>query len=257
MNRNNLAASETERRSATLRASVRRPFLILVALVGLSAIGVMVLVSIHRPLDAKVRTTNPGSQIEPISKPSALALTSSDGVLSKPVVPNFERSASSEPTDKSLQLVRALTEVSLQPGELTTEKADQWKQTLEQLIEQGKAAVPALEEFFQSNGDVRLDSIPGGNLLDEPTLRIAFLKVLFDLPTPDNVELQERVLRTTKDPAEITLLARQLELQEPGEYRETIIQAASAVLAQNGQLPDRDAAPIIKLLADYGVKRVK
>src|SRR4051812_29191393 len=131
MSRNNLTTSETESRSATLRPSARKPFLILVALVGLSAIGVMVLVSIHRPLDAKVRTTNPGSQIEPISKSSALALTSSDGVLSKPVVPNFERSASSEPTDKSLQLVRALAEVSLQPGELTTEKADQWKQTLE------------------------------------------------------------------------------------------------------------------------------
>ena len=144
-------------------------------------------------------------------------------------------------------------------GELTPEMADQWKRNLEELIEQGKAAVPILEEFFQANGDIRFDSIAGGNLLDEPTLRIAFLKVLFDIPTPDNVELQERVLQTTTDPNEIALLARQLELQEPGAHRDVIIQAANTALqlANNGGSSSGDASQLTKLLADYGIPALK
>jgi len=42
---------------------------------------------------------------------------------------------------------------------------------------------------------VRFDSGPGTNLLQEPTLRIAFIEVLFNIPSPDNVDLQEQLLQ--------------------------------------------------------------
>ena len=45
------------------------------------------------------------------------------------------------------------------------------------------------EEFFATNHDVRFDSNPGTNLLEEPSLRIALIKVLFDLPAPENLKL--------------------------------------------------------------------
>lgn len=106
---------------------------------------------------------------------------------------------------------------------------------------------------------MRFDSGAETNLLGDPTLRIAFMKVLFDIPTPDNVELQEQLLRTTTDPDEVALLARQLELQEPGVYRGIIIKAIkdSIMMAKNGELPDRDVTPLFEILAQYGITSVK
>jgi hypothetical protein len=157
-----------------------------------------------------------------------------------------------------VQLVKTLSEVNLQPGELTPEKADKWKQNLERLTEQGIAALPVLREFFQRNDDVRFDSRSAG-LLGEPTLRIAFLKVLSDIPNPDNVDLEEQILRSTADPDEIVLLDRQLEMQEPGKYRELVIEASKLALqkARDGGLTSRDTAPLVKLLERYGVTAVK
>jgi hypothetical protein len=88
--------------------------------------------------------------------------------------------------------------------------------------------------------------------LGEPTLRIALLKVLFDIPTPDNVQLQEKVLQSATDPREIAVLAKQLEQQEPGEHYRSIIQAAKRGL-DNSQLADQDKAPLIKILEGYGI----
>jgi hypothetical protein len=155
-------------------------------------------------------------------------------------------------------LVRSLGAVDLRGG-VTPEYAAEWHRNFNELIEQGTAAVPALQEFFQKNEDMKFDTGPGTNLLGEPTLRIAFLKVLFDIPAPENVNLQEQVLRTTADPDEIALLARQLELQEPGKYREAIIAAAKAALqkAKNGELPGRDTGSLVKILEQYGQTGVK
>lgn len=100
-------------------------------------------------------------------------------------------------------MVNSLSEISLQAGELTAEKAAEWHRNLEKLLGQGRAAVPVLQEFFQKNQDVRFDSTRGTNLLGEPVLRIAFIKVLFDIPAPENVDLQERVLQATIDPTRL------------------------------------------------------
>lgn len=160
----------------------------------------------------------------------------------------------SESAERTRQLVQILGEVNTQPGELTPEKADQWKKHLEQVIEQGRSAVPALEQYFDSNANVRFDTGESGDLLGEPTLRIALLKVLFDIPTPDNVQLQEKVLQNTTDPAEITLLARQLEAQEPGEHYRSIIQAARRALQDSNKgLADRDRGSLLAILDGYGI----
>jgi hypothetical protein len=159
-----------------------------------------------------------------------------------------------ESAERTRQLVKILSEVNTQPGELTPEKADQWKQHLEQVIEQGRSAVPALEQYFDSNANVQFDTGESGDLLGEPTLRIALLKILFDIPTPENVQLQEKVLQSTTDPAEITLLARQLEAQEPGEHYRSIIQAARRALQDSNKgLADRDRGSLLAILDGYGI----
>lgn len=150
-------------------------------------------------------------------------------------------------------MVKSLAEIDARPGALTPERAAAWQRDLLELLNHGKDAVPALAEFFQKNQDVRFDSEPDANLLGEPTLRIALIKSLFDIPAPDNVQLQEQVLRTTADPAEIALLARQLEMQEPGKHRDAIMTAATAALgaARTGNAPARDTSLMIKLLKEF------
>jgi len=141
----------------------------------------------------------------------------------------------------------------MQPGGVTPETAAKWHHDLEALIEQGTAAVPPLREFFQSRADVRFDSGPGTNLLQEPTLRIAFIEVLFNIPAPENVDLQAQLLRDTKDPDEVALLSRQLESQEPGKYSDLIVWAAQTSLRQvrAGQWPGRKTDALLKVLGKY------
>jgi hypothetical protein len=172
----------------------------------------------------------------------------------QPVSPAIAIPSEAERAVRARQLVKSLSEVNHQPGALTPEKAEEWRRNLTELVGQGTPAVPALQEFFQGNTDVRFDSGSGTNLLGEPTLRIAFLKVLFDIPAPENVYLQDQVLRNTADPDEIVLLARQLDQQEPGKYRQVIVDAAKAALAkaQRGELPGRDTSPLVKVVEEYG-----
>jgi hypothetical protein len=154
--------------------------------------------------------------------------------------------------DRSVQareLVKRLSEI--QPDSVTWESADKWTQDLESLVEQGTAAIAPLDDFFNSGADVRFDT-GKTNLLSEPSLRMAFIEVLFNVPAPENVELQGRLLRNTTDPAEVALLARQLEAQEPGKYHDLIVYQAQVALdqASHGQWPGRDTKPLLKMLKD-------
>lgn len=151
------------------------------------------------------------------------------------------------------QLVTTLVQIDVRSGTLTQEKADLWRRDLLSLLDDGTEAVPPIAEFLQKRTDVRFDVGPGTNLLGDPTLRIAFIKVLFDIPTPDNVDLQKQVLGVTTDPDEVVLLARQLDMQEPGHHREAIVNAARASLesVRRGEFPGRDARAVAELLKRY------
>ena len=258
-----MKSSQPERRPGTSQEPARKAVLILTAIIGLGAVVLVVVASKHRRHEGSANSSGENAQAPKLSGKSGVApdliSTNFVRIRSRSATPASATRFEPDPSDVATPLVKSLSEVSLQPGGLTPEKAAEWHRNLEKLIEQGTAAVPALQEFFQRNQDVRFDSGPGVNLLEEPTLRIAFLKVLFDIPAPENVDLQEQVLRTTTDPDEIALLARQLELQEPGEYREVIIDAANAVLqkARNGKLPGRDTSVLVKILEQYGDTGVK
>lgn len=185
----------------------------------------------------------PSSQA-PVDKPTAPPAESRDTAL--------ERSWP-EPSARTRQLVTLLSQVDVRPGALSREKAAAWRRTVLELLNEGTAAVPAIAEYLQTNADLRFDGGPAAKLLREPTLRIALIKVLFDIPAPDNVDLQRQVLRVTTDPDEVVLLARQLEMQERGKHRTEIISAARASLdrARQGAFPGRDTSAVVTLLKKY------
>lgn len=228
--------------------------MLLSAIAGLAAFAVIVVASKHRKAEQP-------SAVPPVQNDQAPE--TSEAAPAQPIPPvsplPVEIPANPDRAAIARQLVKRLSEVEMQPGGVTPESAAKWHQDLESLIEQGTAAVPSLQQFFQSRVDVRFDSGPGTNLLQEPTLRMAFIEVLFNIPTPDNVDLQEQLLHDTTDPDEVALLARQLEMQEPGKYRDVIVWAAQTSLQQsrNGQWPGRKTDPLLKVLNKYGVPVAK
>ena len=231
----------------------RKSVLVLSAAAGLVAIGILVVSSRHRTIPVVNSAQNTGTQQTSEATPAApepipAASTPVEAIPVTTVAPT-----NSDPSAVARELVKRISEIEMQPDGITPESATKWRQNLEGLIEQGKAAIGPLDQFFQSKVDVRFDS-GKTNLLGEPTLRIAFMKVLSDIPTPDNVDLQERLLRDTSDPAEVALLAQQLEAQEPGKYQGLIIYQAKISLdqANHGQWPGRDTAPLVKIINASG-----
>lgn len=234
---------------------MRKSF-VFATMIGLVCVAFLVIGSKRQGMDSTTAPANPPTEQADVTVSKSLAGNTNSGISvnQEPAAISFH--SETQPSEKARQLVKSLGEID---GELTVEKADKWKRNLEELIEEGKAAAPVLAEFFQSNLNVKFDSGGGTNLLESPTLRVAFIKVLFDIPTPDNVDLQEQVLRSTTDPEEVALLAHQLELQEPGVYRGVIIKAikSSVIKAKNGEYPGSDVTPLFEILAQYGIRDIQ
>ena len=194
--------------------------MLLSTIAGVAAIVILIIATRQQPREQTAAPpptaeTPETSQATPVASepaPTPMLVSASPSAIDSPT--NSDRSAVAR------ELVKRLSEVEMQPGGVTPESAAKWNKDLESLVEQGTAAIAPLDEFFQSKVDVRFDT-GSTNMLGEPTLRIAFIEVLFNVPAPDNVNLQEQLLQNTSDPAEVALLARQLEAQEPGKYQDS------------------------------------
>jgi hypothetical protein len=159
-----------------------------------------------------------------------------------------------EPTAYTRQLVTSLTQIDFRSGAMTPEQAGQWKQGLQQLVQQGAATVPAIREFLERNQDLSFNGVNGGDLTGYPSLRAGLFDALQQIGGPEALELSLQTLRTTTDPLEIALLARTMEQQAPGQYRQEALNTARVTLAQaaQGQLNVRDVAPLFQLFQTYG-----
>lgn len=162
-----------------------------------------------------------------------------------------ERTTRSQPTPMARELVTSLTKLDFSLGPLTSEQAGQWKAGLQQLIQQGGAAVPAIQEFLELNRD--WDFGPA-NPLGFPSLRTAFLDALEQIGGPESQDLLLKTLQTTAVPTEIARIARSLERQAPGQFLEEIRIAVRETLAQaaTGQLPGWDVGPLFLVLQSFG-----
>lgn len=156
-----------------------------------------------------------------------------------------------DPTERARQLLEKLK--GLNPGVVTAEAIAENQEILLSIENLNVAAIPALEEFFSRGDNVRFDSGPGTNLLGAPTLRIALLKLLLDFTAPENQEFQARLLQLVSEPEEVALLANQLEAAVPGQYRESIREAAEASLrlAGEGRFPGQDTTPVLRILESF------
>ena len=160
-----------------------------------------------------------------------------------------------EPSPETRRLVSTLANLDLNPATLTPEAAAAWKQNLQALIQNGAAAVPAIQEFLALNKDVAFDASPGAaGQLGSPSLRLSLLEALGNIGGPEALALSAQALGGTTDPREIALLANSLERQAPEQYREMALSAARAALAQagSGNPSGKDLGPLFGVLTQFG-----
>ena len=198
-----------------------------------------------RPQSAaeRAQTTPPAVVIQPISRPAA-----PPAAAPAPAVPRVEASAYTR------QLVTGLTNIDFSHGPITKEQADQWKQGLQTLVNQGAAGVPAIREFLEQNQEMNFAGVNGGDLLGQSSLRSAMINALAQIGGSDATAVMLSTLQSTTLPSEIAQLAQVLEQQAPGQYRQETMNAIQEILgmAGKGQLAGVDVGALFKVLQNYG-----
>ena len=158
-----------------------------------------------------------------------------------------------EPKPEILQLVDGLVKLQPENGVLTDEFAKGWKQNLRQLIQQGPAAIPAMQDFLARNLDYAFGD-SGRQFLGYSSARVAMFDALAQIGGPEAVAALSGVLQTTADPREIALLAQKLEQLEPQQHQAEVLNAARQALALAGSHKQQtaDPAPLFEVLQKYG-----
>ena len=159
-----------------------------------------------------------------------------------------------EPSPHTRQLVASLTNLDLSHGPITREQAQQWKEGLQALTQQGVTALPAIREFLEQNQDLNFAAVSGGGLLGQSSVRSALIDAIQQIGGPEATALMLQTLQTTALPSEIAQLARNLEQQAPGQYRQETLSAVNDVLAmaEKGQLAGWDVGALFQVLQNYG-----
>jgi len=138
---------------------------------------------------------------------------------------------------------------------ITAEGATDLKRLLRALRKQGAAAVPAIGAFLRHGEDVAFTKLSGGELVGHRTLRQALLNTLQKIGGSEAQAVALEQVQQTREPIELTMLARTLDQEAPGEHREAVIHAISTVLQGAEQAPPRDGpdvGPLFQLLQTYG-----
>jgi hypothetical protein len=150
-------------------------------------------------------------------------------------------------------LIGQLAQLQIAGGKLSADQGRQIQQTLQQLVGQGPAALPAIREFLDKNVDLPFGE-EGPKLAGAASLRGGLIDTLRQIGGPESLALSRQILQNTADPLEISLLARNLEEGAPGQYRQEALDVARQALSQaaTGNLDVKDVGPLFQVLQTYG-----
>ena len=200
------------------------------------------------PVAAPEAPTKLPSQVtpQPIATPTSLPAV----LTPQPSAPTPARPEASPYTRA---LVTQLASSVSGKAPVSAQQAQAWKQQYERLIQAGAGAVPAIREFLEQNVDLDFKSIEGGDQLGTSSLRIALFDALRQIGGADAAAATAQIMQTTTSPAEIAILAADLETMAPGQYRDAAVAAARLALERTAQSPDLvDSAPLFEVLQKYG-----
>ncbi len=136
---------------------------------------------------------------------------------------------------------------------LTPERAAEWKQNLQQLIQQGRAGAAAIREFLEKNSDWVFGP-DASKLAGYASVRKAMFDALQQIGGPEALGVVLGTLQTTGDPKEIALLAKNLAQLEPEQHQGDVLNAVHEALAMaaNKNLEGSDVGPLFEVLQKYG-----
>lgn len=249
---------------------VRKPVLFTAVILGVVALAGAVLYlhtskspeQTQTPVETVQTSNAPAADEDPLLLPNgtnlaAMAQTPAPGISAVPLKTSpaavENRPVRPEPSAYTKRLVDILSTIDTKTP-MTPEKAGEWKTAMDQLVKEGAGSIPAIQQFLDKNEDVRFNYGTGTNLLGETTVRAALIEALGQISGPESLAAQSQLLAMTADPAEIAMLANQLEKAAPEQYRQLAMDAARSALemAAAGKLPDRDVGPLFSLLQKYG-----
>jgi len=147
-----------------------------------------------------------------------------------------------------------LTQFDFSSGSVTPVQAAVWKESLQALLGQGEAAVPAIREFLEKNLDLSFATLENGAALGDSSVRLALLRVMQEIGGEQAIAGSLYTLQTSADPTELALVAGYLQKADPTQYREAVLAAAHEALgmAASGNWDGRDVAPLFDILKTFG-----
>jgi hypothetical protein len=150
--------------------------------------------------------------------------------------------AAARPTPE--ELLRRLAAMKVGPGLERTRAVRQILVLLDQLVQSGPEALPAIRQFLSSNGDVEYDRLAEAKVprdirgLTDAVVPFSLRLALFDVVRQIGGEEAEKLLAETLVHTgrglEVACLTQLLEEMAPGKYRDTALAAAQALLNAGG-----------------------
>ncbi len=152
------------------------------------------------------------------------------------------------------QLIAEILEISAIDGPISTEKAEKFKRNLQELIQQGATSVPAIRELLDKKVEYDFADVSGGEQMGYASLRASLIDALKQIGGPEAQEAMVQVLQTSALPSELLEIAKNLDQDAPGQYREQILNAAreSLAIAATNQYANVELGPAFRILQNYG-----
>jgi hypothetical protein len=134
---------------------------------------------------------------------------------------------------------------------ITSEQAQRWKESLQQLIRQGSASVPAIQQFLAQNTDANYAGVSGADALGYGSLRSAMLDALTQIGGADATQAMLQILQSSVFPTDIATLAKTLDAGGSGQYQQAILDAVRQQLNLGAvdQLGGANVLPLFQVLA--------
>lgn len=161
-----------------------------------------------------------------------------------------------KPSPPPKEVVDSIVSIATLTNEVTHEQAVKFHEGLTELIRQGAASVPAIQDYLDKNVDSNYGNVKGAEELGYNSLRHALVDTLKQIGGPEAEGSMLHVLQTTAEPNEVAELGKDLEQMAPGQHRDEVMQAAKEALdmAYNGQLDANiERGPLFRLFQMYNM----
>lgn len=210
------------------------------------------------PATARPETAAPENHATRVRTAEAVSEKPPAPATAKAVLPHADPVASPSPVPRTASpyarsLISNLANLDPRRGALTPEQAQAWKGQFDQLVKSGPEGVVAIREFLNSNLDLKLATVAGGEQLGVPSLRDAMFDALRQIGGGDAAAAAVEAMQASGSPREIARLARDLEEMNPGQYQEAALAAARLALLRAGQNTAAvDTSPLFEVFQRFG-----